>query len=160
MGDCCSKEDEEGTGESVTSPLLGGNAGRTQTKPMQQNYGVHGGSQYPSMSRSDEESQLTNIVQQTVNDVIDVSILEHHSVESAEVTGRTREYHSKVNSVRANRNNRLPNSTSAPHVVLSRELVSPSDIRFISERAQSTSEALSNLDVKQGEPLVVQFATI
>lgn len=30
----------------------------------------------------------------------------------------------------------------------------------ISERAQSTSEALSNLDVKQGEPLVVQFATI
>ena len=83
-----------------------------------------------------------------------------------------------MNSIRANKGSKLPNSASAPHVVLSRELISPTDIRFVShllfifdlvlfsscdqiaERAQSTSEALSNLDIKQGEPLVVQFATI
>ena len=75
----------------------------------------------------------------------------------------------------------LPNSDQAPQLALSRELPSTADLKFVrilistpyiiipyiiipyspvqvEDRSEATNAAIENMEVKHGEPLVVQFA--
>jgi len=87
------------------------------------------------ISKTDEESALNRILQKTANDVIDVTVIEPHSMETAEVRGRTRDYYSQVASMRgvSRQTNKLPASNQPPQVMLSKELVSPTDVKFVSQ---------------------------
>lgn len=112
------------------------------------------------ISKTDEESALNRVLQRTANDVIDVTYVEPHSIENAEVRGRTRDYHAQVASMRgvSRQATKLPNSNQPPQVLLSKELVSPTDLRFIADRAEAAASAVRSMEIKHGEPLVVQFA--
>ncbi|XP_064404983.1 ragulator complex protein LAMTOR1-like [Halichondria panicea] len=112
------------------------------------------------ITKTDEESALNRILQRAANDVIDVTVVEPHSMETAEVRGRTRDYHSQVASMRgvSRPTQKLPSSDQPPNVMLSKELVSPTDVRFITDRTEATDAALQSMEIKGGEPLVVQFA--
>jgi len=81
-------------------------------------------------------------------------------METAEVRGRTRDYYSQVASMRgvSRQTNKLPASNQPPQVMLSKELVSPTDVKFIMDRSEAASAAVDSMEVKHGEPLVVQFA--
>ena len=113
------------------------------------------------MSRTDEESALNRILQKTANDIIDVTYIEPHSLEVTEISGRTKDYKSQVAAMRGVPRHaaKLPSSCNqAPQSLLARELISPTDIRFISEQTIAAANALESMEVKHGEPLVVQFA--
>ncbi|CAI8004588.1 Ragulator complex protein LAMTOR1 [Geodia barretti] len=143
---CMSKDEPDSQGPTETSRLL-----PEPTQPI------------PTMSdssKTDEESALNRVLQKTANDVIDVTYIEPHSMENAEVSGRTREYRSQVASLRGVSRPvaKLPPNNQPPAVMLSKELVSPADVRFVTDRSEATAAAVESMEVKHGEPLVVQFA--
>jgi hypothetical protein len=59
--------------------------------------------------------------------------VEPHSLERSELMGRTREYQSQIASLRRVKStSAFPNSDQPPQIVLSRDLVSSVDIKFVS----------------------------
>lgn len=112
-----------------------------------------------SFNRSDQQSMLSRILNQTANNVIDVSTVEPHSLEKGEYIERARQYQNYGNTGSSARvpQGALPPGTAAPQVVLAAEPVSRQDLLLVKRCSEEASSALKSFEVSGGEPFVVQF---
>lgn len=157
MGCCFSSEDEDTGVPNERSALLGRQR-ETLQQPVPQSGSLSTSSSH--LTKTDEESALNRILQRTANDVIDVTYMEPHSLERSELVGRTRDYQAQMASLsRVKKSSALPNSDQPPQMVLSKELPATADLNFLTEQSEATKSAVDSMEVKHGEPLVVQFST-
>ncbi|CAB4036297.1 ragulator complex LAMTOR1-like [Paramuricea clavata] len=113
-----------------------------------------------SFNKSDQQSMLSRILNQTANNVIDVTTVEPHSLEKGEFIERAKQYQHYGNTGSSSSRipqGALPPGTAAPQVVLAAEPVSAHDINLVKNFSEQTSSALKNFEVSGGEPFVVQF---
>ncbi|XP_073999690.1 late endosomal/lysosomal adaptor, MAPK and MTOR activator 1 [Rhodnius prolixus] len=113
-------------------------------------------------SKSDEQSMLNKILQQTAINVIDISTLGPHMMEQNEYLERRSAYISKVDSV----NHFLPVSKPIytlmedvpfPETLFSEPPVTACEYSFIKLSASKVKSALSSVKVTHTEDLVVPF---
>uniref|UniRef100_A0A224XYC6 Ragulator complex protein LAMTOR1 n=1 Tax=Panstrongylus lignarius TaxID=156445 RepID=A0A224XYC6_9HEMI len=164
MGCCltCCDESKSQTGDSdertrlITDPVINSSDGQripseTVVSPYQQSL----------PSKSDEQSMLNKILQQTALNVIDISTLGPHMMEQNEYLERRSAYISKIDSV----NHLWPSSkpihtlmqdVPMPEKLLSEPPISADDYNFIKLSA-SKIKAASVLKVTHTEDLVVPF---
>lgn len=163
MGCCFSNEESVNRQDSKANertPLMGdGNAQSQSSYPQTISDGTRETS--GSFNKSDQQSMLSRILNQTANNVIDVTTVEPHSLEKGEFIERAKQYQNYGNNT-GNSSSRIPQGalppgTAAPQIVLTAEPVSVHDLNLIKEFSEETSSALKNFEVRGGEPFVVQF---
>ncbi|XP_033115618.1 ragulator complex protein LAMTOR1-like isoform X2 [Anneissia japonica] len=160
MGCCFDKQKEDEPGER--SRLLGNPVGNTPHRPITSDHFPN--HTPPSMSKGDEQSALTRILNQAASNIIDVAAIDSHSMETHEYMDKARHYSSRLAMVSSGPKREyaskvaLPNGVGVPHSVLSADPVTLADIDMISQAVKKASEAISNLKVEHKEDLVVQFA--
>lgn len=125
-------------------------------------YGNHYSSSLPH--KSDEQSALNRILQQTANNVIDVGALECHTLEQHEYIERVRTYNHRLQNLQANKNLTKPQSgpvlladVPAAERILSAQPVTFADITLINTACQKSVAALASVKVDHHEDLVVPF---
>lgn len=160
---CCFSDGKSEDGRQVNdanerTPLMhGGNNGTPSSNPQAISDVAREGS--GSFNRSDQQSMLSRILNQTANNVIDVSAVEPHSLEKGEYMERSRQYQNYGNTGSSSRisQSALPPGTAAPQVVLAAEPVSTHDLQLAKRYSEETSSALKSFEVSGGDPFVVQF---
>ncbi|XP_065199157.1 ragulator complex protein LAMTOR1-like [Sycon ciliatum] len=165
MGNCCtggeSHQDRQPINDERTG-LLGPRPVTSAPIDTTTDYGA--ATNTPSISKNDEQAQLSRILQDTADNVIDVSAVEPHSMGEQEYRDRQRHYSNRR--LAASTSNHGPRSTArtdfppgqtAPVEVLSAPPVSVSDVRFMHGLTSAVSDALGSVAVKSTEPIVVQF---
>ncbi|XP_046853519.1 ragulator complex protein LAMTOR1-like [Xenia sp. Carnegie-2017] len=163
MGCCFSNEDAINGQASKTNertPLLNDGTMTSQSSYPQT---ISDGTKETSgsLNKSDQQSMLSRILNQTANNVIDVTTVEPHSLEKGEFLERAKQYQQYSNSssiiTSSTPQGSLPPGTAAPQVVLSSEPVSRDDINLVKDFSEQIASALKNFEVSGGEPFVVQF---
>ncbi|XP_065833234.1 ragulator complex protein LAMTOR1-like isoform X2 [Oscarella lobularis] len=160
MGNCCDGGDQVDPSEA--EPNEKSKLMRNPVTPQSPTREEFDGPSTSSLTRStDEQSALSRILHQTATNVIDVTTVEPHSIEQQEYMDKTRQYRSRVSSLTGRLHYgqavRLPETNMSPYEVLIKPVVSPSDVKFIEGAATCASEAVSKIEVKHTEPLVVPF---
>ncbi|XP_065058242.1 ragulator complex protein LAMTOR1-like [Rhopilema esculentum] len=156
MGCCMCKENKYNEAVNERSSLVRNEVGGvSSSRPIHEDGTVS----VSSISRTDEESLLSRIVHKTADEIIDVSAIEPHSMERAEYMEKMRQYQERAGSgnvkVPKHKSN-LPN-TNAPVNILIGEPINASDIKLITNSTSMAADAVSKMEVKFKEPLVVPF---
>ncbi|XP_028405629.1 ragulator complex protein LAMTOR1-like [Dendronephthya gigantea] len=161
MGCCFSNDEVNGqtNKDNERTPLIKDGTGAPQTTYPQ---AISDGptEKSGSFNQSDQQSMLSRILNQTANNVIDVTTVEPHSLEKGEFMERTKQYQHYDNTGSSSSRippDNLPPGTAAPQVVLAAEPVSKQDINLVKNFSEQNSSALRNFEVSGGEPFVVQF---
>lgn len=157
---CCNPDENKDNvnGNPQTQPLInpvteGGSSGSMPG---------YGSTVDRTQPKGDDQSDLTRILHQTADDVIDVGALDSQAMDQLEYMDRARLYSQRLAEARgANRTTRkhprLPAGVAAPHIVLTTQPVSLADVHLISTAAQTASRAVKDVKVKHKEDLVVPF---
>ncbi|XP_065833227.1 ragulator complex protein LAMTOR1-like isoform X1 [Oscarella lobularis] len=167
MGNCCDGGDQVDPSEAEPNEKSKLMRNPEKSRPRDSPQSPSGREEFDgpstsSLTRStDEQSALSRILHQTATNVIDVTTVEPHSIEQQEYMDKTRQYRSRVSSLTGRLHYgqavRLPETNMSPYEVLIKPVVSPSDVKFIEGAATCASEAVSKIEVKHTEPLVVPF---
>jgi len=139
-----------------TSRLLGNQHHATPNKPIMDDGNYHSTN---SITKTDEQSQLSRILHKTAQNIIDVSAIEPHSMERSEYMDKMRHYIEKTTSGDYNlsKPKQLAPVTHAPLNILLAPNISASDIHLITEASQNISSALSQAKITCSGNLVENF---
>ncbi|KAG7164867.1 ragulator complex protein LAMTOR1-like [Homarus americanus] len=166
MGCCCSTEPEtlsqDGEANERTRLLNDPVSSTYQVTASPSDYGNHYSSS--ATKKSDEQTALNRILQQTASNIIDVGALEYHTLEQHEYIERVRTYNQRLNTVppqkipnRAHHEAQLLCDVSAAERILSAQPISFADFNLMMSSAQKVVAALSHIKVDHKEDLVVPF---
>lgn len=111
--------------------------------------------------KTDEQSALNRILQETATNVIDVAALDSHNLEQHEYLERIRHYGQKLQStsrwVPPKRPPCLLVDIPAPEKLLAAEPISQQDLLMITTMMEEAQMGLNELKVEHKEDLVVPF---
>lgn len=121
-------------------------------------------SRYPNSipKKTDEQSALSRILQETATNVIDVAALDSHNLEQHEYKERTKQYQQRLLMQGTSHRWHLSSPSllidiPMPEKVLAATPLSYADMNLISTLVQNANFALEELKVEHREDLVVPF---
>ncbi|XP_066931687.1 ragulator complex protein LAMTOR1-like [Clytia hemisphaerica] len=138
------------------SRLLDNQHQPSATKPITDDSNYHSTN---SITKTDEQSQLSRILHKTAQNIIDVSAIEPHSMERSEYMDKMRHYIEKTTNSDFNfsKQKQLNQVTHAPLNILLAPNISASDIKLITEASHNVSGALSQAKITCSDSLVENF---
>lgn len=111
--------------------------------------------------KTDEQSALNRILQETAANVIDVAALESHNLEHHEYLDRVKHYTQKLQSVSRWTPPRRPPcllvDIPAPEKLLAAEPVTKQDLQLVFKAVEEANSAVVEIRVEHKEDLVVPF---
>ncbi|PNF35312.1 Ragulator complex protein LAMTOR1 [Cryptotermes secundus] len=111
--------------------------------------------------KTDEQSALNRILQETATNVIDVAALDSHNLEQHEYLDRVKHYTQKLQSMSRWTPPRRPPcllvDIPAPEKLLASEPLTQQDMNLITTTVEEANAALAELRVEHKEDLVVPF---
>lgn len=111
--------------------------------------------------KTDEQSALNRILQETATNVIDVAALDSHNLEQHEYLDRVKHYTQKLQSMSRWTPPRRPLcllvDIPAPEKLLASEPLTQQDMNLITTTVEEANAALAELRVEHKEDLVVPF---
>ncbi|XP_045601700.1 ragulator complex protein LAMTOR1 isoform X2 [Procambarus clarkii] len=166
MGCCCSTEQEthsqDGEVNERTRLLSESVSNAYQVNSSTGEYGNHYSSS--ATKKSDEQTALNRILQQTASNIIDVGALDCHTLEQHEYIDRVRTYNQRLNTVppqkipsRTHHEAELLCDVPAVERILSAQPISVADLNLMTTSAQKVVAALMHIKVEHKEDLVVPF---
>lgn len=166
MGCCCSTEDErvsqDGEVSERTRLLNDPVSNAYQVNSSSNDYGNHYSTS--ATKKSDEQSALNRILQQTASNIIDVGALDSHTLEQHEYIERVRSYNHRFNALpsqkvpsRTRHEVQLLCDVPAVERILSAPPISLADLNMMVTSTQKVVAALTHIKVDHKEDLVVPF---
>ncbi|CAH0553162.1 unnamed protein product [Brassicogethes aeneus] len=115
--------------------------------------------------KTDEQSALNRILQETATNVIDVAALDSHNLQHHEYLERMKHYNVKVQQVMGNNRNALSYKVKLsllqdipmPEKVMMSEPINPEDIKLINSFLSSAVASIQDIKVEHKENLVEPF---
>ncbi|XP_067944333.1 ragulator complex protein LAMTOR1-like [Watersipora subatra] len=155
---CCESAEPKSLDEPTneTEPLLGGGRSSLESSGHGQAIGDSSGYQ----QRSDEQSALSRILQETSNNLIDISAQSLADVtEETEAQFKVKQYSSRINTVRVPLHSKLGlgSGRSKALNILAEPLIPLSDLDLVTQAAQRTPQCMSQVCVHHKEDLIVHF---